>query len=86
MLLLQVGEGFDEAEGFGFGFEDSVSAATGHDQDIELGKAFVGFFEVDVSPEASALVGGGVFGEGDKGGFEGLGCWRKDELAETHKI
>jgi len=37
VFLLEIGEGFDESEGFGFGFEDGVAAAAGDDQDVEFG-------------------------------------------------
>jgi len=62
VLLLQVGEGADEAQGLGFGFEDGVDAAAGDDQDVEFGEAGVGFLEVHVCAEAGALGRDGVFG------------------------
>jgi len=75
VLLLQVGEGTDEAQGLGFGFEDAVDAAARDDQDVEFGEAGVGFLEVHVGPEAGALRRDGVFGGGDEGRGEGFGCW-----------
>ncbi len=75
VFLLDVGEGFDEAEGFGFGFEDGVDVAAGDDEDVKLGEASIGFLEIDVRAEAGALLGGCVFSEGDEGGGEGFSGW-----------
>jgi hypothetical protein len=55
VFLLEVGPGFDEAEGLGFGFQDGVDAAAGDDEDVEFGEAGVGFLELDVGAEAGAL-------------------------------
>jgi hypothetical protein len=76
VFLLEIGEGFDEAERLRFGFEDVVSAATGNDEDVEFGEAGVSFLEVDVGAEAGALVRLCVFGEGDEGGRKGFGLCR----------
>jgi len=74
VFLLEVGEGFDEAEGLGgFGFEDGVGATAGDDEDVEFGEAGVGFFVVHVSPETGSLGGDGVLFGRDKGSGEGFG-------------
>ena len=79
VFLLDVGEGFYEAERFGFGFEDGVDIAARDNEDVEFGEAGIGFLKVDVRAEASALLGGCMFGEGDEGGGEGFGGWGREE-------
>lgn len=76
VFLLEVREGFDKAEGFGFGFEDRVGAAAGDHEDVEFREARIGFFEVHVCAEGGALGGDGVFFGGDEGGSEGFGGWQ----------
>lgn len=74
VLLLQVREGLDDAQGFGLGLQNRIRAAAGNDEDVEFREPAVRFFEVDVCAEGGALFGGGVFGEGAKGCAEGFGC------------
>lgn len=61
VFLLEVGESFDEAEGFGLGFEDCVGSTARDDKDVEFGEAGVSFLEVHMGTEASSLGGDGVF-------------------------
>lgn len=73
VLLLEVGEGLDEAEGLGFGFDDGFDAAARDDEDVEFGEALESTFEVEVGAEGSSLSGDGVLFLSGEDGFEGLG-------------
>lgn len=86
VFLLNVREGFDEAERFGFSFEDGVDIAARDDEDVKFGEAGIGFLKVDVCAEAGALLGGCVFGEGDEGGGEGFSGWEREETSAKGSI
>ena len=75
VLLLEVGEGLDEAEGLGFGFDDGFDTAARDDEDVEFGEALESTLEVEVGAEGGSLGADGVFFLGGENSFEGLGGW-----------
>ena len=73
---MEVAEGFDELDGFGFLLKDFVSAAAARDdQDIVVLEIFVGVFVVDVRFNCETGGGGYAGGGGGDGAFEGFAFW-----------
>ena len=83
MFLLEVGEGFDYAEGFGFGFDDGFDSTARDDENVEFGETLEGAFEVGVGAEGSSLSGDGVFFFGGEDGLKGFGCWEREEWSAS---
>ena len=76
MFLLEVGEGSDDAEGFGFSFQDGVNSAAGDDEDVEFGESLEGCLEVEVGTEGGSLGRDGVLTFRGENDLKGFGCWR----------
>jgi hypothetical protein len=77
VFLLEVREGFDDAERFGFVLDDGFGSATRNNEDIELSEPLHGALEVSVSSEGGSLGGDGVLFFGGEDGFKSFGCWRE---------
>ena len=77
VFFLEVGEGFDDAKGFGFVLDDRFGSTAGNDEDIELGETLERTLEISVGSEGGSLSGDSVFFFGGEDAFEGFGCCRE---------
>jgi hypothetical protein len=73
VLLLLLGEGFDEGEGLGLGFEDFLGLAADDDQDVDFVQAFHGVGVAHVGFDGGALGAGHVLVAAGEDGAEGFG-------------
>jgi len=73
ILLLEVREGSDNAQGLGFIFDDGVGGSARDNEDVKFGEALVSFLIFDVCAEGGTLSGDGVFGGRNECCREGLG-------------
>jgi len=78
ILFLEVGKGTDDAEGFGFLFQDGFGGTARDEKNVVGGESFVGGGVVDGSRVGEGLCGGCGGGEGAEGDFKGFGCCRED--------
>jgi hypothetical protein len=91
VLGLDIGIRLDQSHGLGSrvlakvgNAEDVVSAATGDDDNVEIGELLVSLLEGDVGLERDALRRGDEVGVADEGNFKSLAfCQRIDQLLSS---
>jgi hypothetical protein len=75
VLLLLLGEGFDEGKWLGLGLDDFLRLAADDDEDIDLVQARHGVFVAEVGFDGGALGAGDVLVVAGEDGAEGFGLW-----------
>jgi hypothetical protein len=75
VLLLLLGEGFDEGERLGLGLEDFLRLAADDDEDVDFVQARHGVGVAEVGFDGGALGAGHVLVVAGEDGAEGFGLW-----------